>query len=818
MTNRREKTYAESGQGDAILKEDAVEGDKTPTEATQDRVVLKETADSAGVIEEAPRGTPADKVPPRVTTAIAGGDSVGFQRLTVPRSDSHPIEVLSSDSWERDRSARIERSTVANQDVHSAQDLKALPRLPLQLMRVSVCAAAIALFCYLARLSSLSADLWMHLPMQIYWTFCLYRISQVMAFRNKSKPPLTAAELAVLSVVSLICMPSFANFHFFSRWFDPTFLVWTATQVYWPIKFGMCIDRHERTDKVPWRSALALAAGCNAYLLAGIFIPLILGVPWLFNPLWLITNLWCISYLRSKVADKISQANRTSARERKIVAGNDLVIRYRAFSGIERWIQQRFSQQSLTKGLRLAFMWLVMPLFMLGSIIILNFFVLNPIAANSQAGASDAMLRASTVGNGFFMLLFISLLTGASAVGAWIYNRQPTHIGLSPKGLRFLWRHRFSTKDGDYTGWNQIRHISLTRPAGKTSPQDERLTFDCGGDKKLELKMGCIDAVEEKEAILKSIQKYAPDVSRDSNVLQALQPPADYSYTELWLQALSAPPKRQRLQPLISGALLKDENYKIMHSLGVGGQGQAYLALDKRINETVVLKEFILPVYVDVNVRRNALEQFENEARILRQLDHPQIVKLVDFFIEDHRAYLVLEHIQGASLQEIVKSRGKLSQDQVCTLSAQMCEILEYLHSVSPPVVHRDFTPDNLILNVDGTLKLIDFNVAKQVVESTTSGTVVGKHAYLPPEQFRGMPVTQSDIYAMGATLHFLLTGAEPEPIAVSHPQQVCPEVSDALNAIVERATALKVENRYNSISELYSDLNAMANKPKRPA
>ncbi|MBX9690834.1 MAG: protein kinase, partial [Cyanobacteria bacterium] len=130
---------------------------------------------------------------------------------------------------------------------------------------------------------------------------------------------------------------------------------------------------------------------------------------------------------------------------------------------------------------------------------------------------------------------------------------------------------------------------------------------------------------------------------------------------------------------------------------------------------------------------------------------------------------------------------------------------------MNPPVIHRDFTPDNLILHKDGTLKLIDFNVAKQVVESTTSGTVVGKHAYLPPEQFRGMPERASDIYAMGATIHYLLCGQDPEPISTSHPKRVNPALSDEINALVERATALDLQKRYKNIHELQADLNAQA-------
>ncbi|WP_457832106.1 protein kinase domain-containing protein, partial [Staphylococcus aureus] len=92
----------------------------------------------------------------------------------------------------------------------------------------------------------------------------------------------------------------------------------------------------------------------------------------------------------------------------------------------------------------------------------------------------------------------------------------------------------------------------------------------------------------------------------------------------------------------------------------------------------VVLKEFILPVHVDVNVRKSALESFENEARILKQMDSPNVVKLIDFFVEDHRAYLVLEHIDGMSLRELVEKNGAMKESQVKELALQMCSILSY--------------------------------------------------------------------------------------------------------------------------------------------
>jgi serine/threonine-protein kinase len=121
--------------------------------------------------------------------------------------------------------------------------------------------------------------------------------------------------------------------------------------------------------------------------------------------------------------------------------------------------------------------------------------------------------------------------------------------------------------------------------------------------------------------------------------------------------------------------------------------------------------------------------------------------------------------------------------------------------------VHRDFTPDNLILRKDGTLKLVDFNVAQQK-ESTATGTVVGKHAYLPPEQFRGQTTTQSDIYSLGASLFFILTGEEPEPISQQEVQRLKPEVSDRLAQAIKKATAIELGDRYLQAADLERDLS----------
>jgi serine/threonine protein kinase, bacterial len=274
------------------------------------------------------------------------------------------------------------------------------------------------------------------------------------------------------------------------------------------------------------------------------------------------------------------------------------------------------------------------------------------------------------------------------------------------------------------------------------------------------------------------------------------------------LQAFASPPKHENMLPLRAGAVLSDGKYEVEHQLGAGGLGTAYLARDRQ-QAKVVLKEFILPVYVDAAICRQALKAFEAEARILKGLDHPNIVRLFDFFVQDQRAYMVLEYIDGPSLKLYVQQQGQpLPAKDAVKFALQICEALSHLHAQSPPVVHRDVTPDNLILSRDGTIKLIDFNVAQQA-ETNTTAIFVGKPGYLPPEQFRGEPSVHSDIFAAGASLHFLLTGKDPIALTVSRPKLIQHAVPAPLDDIVAKATALDIKDRYTSVEEFKQALLA---------
>jgi|AGTN01.2.fsa_nt_gi Serine/threonine protein kinase len=124
-----------------------------------------------------------------------------------------------------------------------------------------------------------------------------------------------------------------------------------------------------------------------------------------------------------------------------------------------------------------------------------------------------------------------------------------------------------------------------------------------------------------------------------------------------------------------------------------------------------------------------------------------------------------------------------------------------------PPIIHRDVTPDNLIFAKDGTIKLVDFTVAHQF-ESQRAATVVGKQCYMPPEQFRGQPTIESDIYALGCTLYFVITATDPEPMQPSRPVDVDSGISPRLSAIVEKATAFDAADRFHRVTEMAEELH----------
>jgi len=359
--------------------------------------------------------------------------------------------------------------------------------------------------------------------------------------------------------------------------------------------------------------------------------------------------------------------------------------------------------------------------------------------------------------------------------------------------------------------WKEVRQACLSKPSESSGPESWTISLKHRAEvplssASLNLELKAISP-EDRLRFSKAVQRFAPHCAMDTELAETLLPRQTNSYTELWMQSLAAPSGRANLEPLSAGHLLQDGRFEVIRKLGIGGQGAAYLCEERTMEghspatRKVVLKETILPVFVENIVRQQALERFDQEAQLLRDLDNKHIVKFMDYFVEDHRGYLVLEWVDGTSLRQVIENRGALGEVQVTDLCRQMCEMLGYLHQRS--IIHRDFTPDNLILQKDGTLKLIDFNVAQQDHTPSSAGIVVGKQAYMPAEQFRGKPSPESDIYAMGATLYFLLTGLDPEPLSQSRIHQVKPQVSDRMDLIIGKCTELDSKKRFSSAKEV---------------
>lgn len=323
----------------------------------------------------------------------------------------------------------------------------------------------------------------------------------------------------------------------------------------------------------------------------------------------------------------------------------------------------------------------------------------------------------------------------------------------------------------------------------------------------------------DAEPFFSKMKTYAPEAYLNIAVGDIEVSNDDTRYTNLWLQYFSTPDSRKRKELLRPGDHVNENRYEVIERIGGGGQGIAYLAradtsdyiiaerLGRYSDNLVVLKEYVLPVHRGAVLSDEKETLLNREAEILSRIDHPSIVRMIDCFVEDFRGYLVLEYVSGDTLKQWIEKNGKLDQIEAANIGLAICDILAYLHNMYPPIIHRDVTPDNLILGKDGIIKLVDFTVAHQF-ESQRAATVVGKQCYMPPEQFRGQPTIESDIYALGCTMYFVLTAMDPEPMQSSRPSDVDFRISIELSKIIERATAFDAADRYHRISEMVEELH----------
>lgn len=250
---------------------------------------------------------------------------------------------------------------------------------------------------------------------------------------------------------------------------------------------------------------------------------------------------------------------------------------------------------------------------------------------------------------------------------------------------------------------------------------------------------------------------------------------------------------------------LVDGKYKILNKVGQGGMSVVYLAMNEKANKQWAVKE----------VRKDGVRDFEvvkqglvAETDILKKLSHPNLPSIIDVIDTDESFIIIMDYIQGNSLNKALEEFGAQPQENVIIWAKQLCDVLNYLHTRTPAIIYRDMKPANIMLKPDGNVTLIDFGTAREYKEKNLADTTcLGTVGYAAPEQFGGMGQTdaRTDIYCLGATLYHLVTGMNPcePPYEIKPIRDINPSLSAGLEKIILKCCQRDPNDRYQSAAEL---------------
>lgn len=250
---------------------------------------------------------------------------------------------------------------------------------------------------------------------------------------------------------------------------------------------------------------------------------------------------------------------------------------------------------------------------------------------------------------------------------------------------------------------------------------------------------------------------------------------------------------------------LVDGKYKILNKVGQGGMSVVYLAMNEKANKQWAVKE----------VRKDGVKDFEivkqglvAETDILKKLSHPNLPSIIDVIDTDESFIIIMDYIQGNSLNKALEEFGAQPQENVIAWAKQLCDVLGYLHTRNPAIIYRDMKPANIMLKPDGNVTLIDFGTAREYKDKNLADTTcLGTVGYAAPEQFGGMGQTdaRTDIYCLGATLYHLVTGKNPcePPYEIRPIREINPSLSSGLERIILKCTQRDPNDRYQSAAEL---------------
>ena len=250
-----------------------------------------------------------------------------------------------------------------------------------------------------------------------------------------------------------------------------------------------------------------------------------------------------------------------------------------------------------------------------------------------------------------------------------------------------------------------------------------------------------------------------------------------------------------------------DGRYEILKEIGRGGMSIVYLAMDNRLNKSIVVKEIRRR---DNSNNKLLMDSLKQESDLLKNLDHAALPKIYDIIYRGD-IYVVMDYIEGESLNRKLKREGKIQAKEVINYGRQLAKVLSYLHNRPTPIIYRDMKPDNVMLTPDGRIKLIDFGISKEYkVEATTDTTNLGTRAFAAPEQIAGLKTNaKTDIYSLGVTLYNLVTGKSlnDPPFMLKPIREWDSSLPEGLEYIIKKCTETDPADRYENCDDLLYDL-----------
>ncbi len=419
---------------------------------------------------------------------------------------------------------------------------------------------------------------------------------------------------------------------------------------------------------------------------------------------------------------------------------------------------------------------------------------------------------AFTIANPNTIFIALAVLTATLVIGTIIKLARAScsdELLINRDGLNLPLMVARINKAAIWQSWIGVTGATIT--SGENNDRNLLLSTKSGNSINIPLSGMDTQAIEQ---LLLSIELWGINCTREQSLFDyqselhnQSKGLSQLSYTDMWNDELGRRFSSTTFVPLEPETKLQNGRLKVLRQLAFGGLSAIYLVQDGQ-KDLRVLKEAVVPETMEVTNRDAAEKALRREATILGQLNHNHIVSVLDHFSEAGHHYLLLQHVVGQDLRQLVRQNGPQPEAKVLDWAVQILSALEYLHTYEPPIIHRDLTPENIVLRNDGTIIIIDFGASNQFL-GTMTGTIIGKQAYMAPEQLQGKATTQSDIYAFGGTLHFLLTGKDPVPLSETHPASLA-TVSPELDALVSKCTKLDASDRYQSAAKAKTDLVAI--------